>query len=38
MKPEQLVELADFEKMEQVRARVDAVVKDKETAESLKPY
>jgi cyclohexanone monooxygenase len=36
--PEELVELADFEKMEQVRARVDAVVKDKATAEALKPY
>ncbi|MCE9522957.1 MAG: NAD(P)/FAD-dependent oxidoreductase [Alphaproteobacteria bacterium] len=35
---DQLVELADFEKMEQVRARVDAVVKDKTTAEALKPY
>jgi cyclohexanone monooxygenase len=33
-----LVELADFEKMEQVRARVDKVVKDRETAEALKPY
>ncbi|MEQ1866202.1 MAG: NAD(P)/FAD-dependent oxidoreductase [Micropepsaceae bacterium] len=35
---DELVELADFEKMEQVRARVDAVVKDAETAEALKPY
>jgi cyclohexanone monooxygenase len=35
---DELVELADFEKMEQVRARVDAVVKDRETAEALKPY
>jgi cation diffusion facilitator CzcD-associated flavoprotein CzcO len=32
------VELADFEKMEEIRARVDAVVKDPETAEALKPY
>jgi cyclohexanone monooxygenase len=32
------VELADFEKMEEIRARVDAVVKDAETAEALKPY
>jgi cyclohexanone monooxygenase len=31
-------ELADFAKMESIRARVDAVVKDKETAEALKPY
>jgi cyclohexanone monooxygenase len=32
------VELADFEKMEEIRARVDASVKDHETAEALKPY
>jgi cyclohexanone monooxygenase len=32
------VELADFKKMEQIRARVDSVVKDKKTAEALKPY
>jgi len=31
-------ELADFEKMEEIRARVDAVVKDPATAEALKPY
>lgn len=31
-------QLADFEKMEQVRARCDEVVKDKSVAESLKPY
>jgi cyclohexanone monooxygenase len=31
-------EIADFEKMEQIRARVDATVKDPETAEALKPY
>jgi cyclohexanone monooxygenase len=31
-------ELADFEKMESIRARVDAVVQDKATAEALKPY
>jgi len=36
--PEALVELADFQKMEQVRARVDAIVKDKATAEALKPW
>jgi len=33
-----LMELADFKKMEQVRARVDAIVEDPETAEALKPY
>ena len=32
------VELADFEKMEQVRARVDELVNDPVTAEALKPY
>jgi len=32
------VELADFEKMEQIRARADALVHDHSTAESLKPY
>jgi cation diffusion facilitator CzcD-associated flavoprotein CzcO len=31
-------ELADFEKMEEIRARVDATVKDPATAEALKPY
>ena len=31
-------EIADFEKMEEIRARVDAVVKDPNTAEALKPY
>jgi cyclohexanone monooxygenase len=36
--PAELMQLADFKKMEQVRARVDAVVKDKETAEALKPW
>jgi cyclohexanone monooxygenase len=39
--PEELaatVELADFQKMEQIRARVDAHVADPVTAESLKPY
>jgi cyclohexanone monooxygenase len=35
---DELVELADFEKMEQVRARVDKVLKNRETAEALKPY
>ncbi|MGH6870457.1 MAG: flavin-containing monooxygenase [Rhizomicrobium sp.] len=33
-----LMQLADFKKMEQVRARVDAVVRDKTTAEALKPW
>ncbi len=33
-----LTELADFEKMEQVRARAAAIVKDPATAEALKPY
>jgi cation diffusion facilitator CzcD-associated flavoprotein CzcO len=32
------MEMADFEKMEQIRARVDSIVKDKATAEALKPY
>ena len=32
------MEMADFEKMEQIRARVDAVVEDDATAEALKPY
>jgi len=34
----QKMELADFQKMEAIRARVDDVVADGETAESLKPY
>jgi cyclohexanone monooxygenase len=33
-----MMELADFKKMNQIRARVDAVVKDKRTAEALKPW
>jgi cyclohexanone monooxygenase len=33
-----MVELADFKKMNQVRARVDAIVRDKRTAEALKPW
>lgn len=36
--PVSLMQLADFKKMEQVRARVDAVVRDPQTAEALKPY
>jgi cyclohexanone monooxygenase len=34
----ELVQLADFQKMEQIRTRVDAVVQDPATAEALKPY
>ena len=33
-----LMELADFKKMNEVRARVDRVVKDRATAEALKPW
>ena len=33
-----IVEIVDFQKMEKVRARADALVKDPKTAESLKPY
>jgi cation diffusion facilitator CzcD-associated flavoprotein CzcO len=33
-----MMELADFKKMNQIRARVDSVVKDKATAEALKPW
>ena len=32
------MELADFKKMESVRARVDTIVDDPQTAEALKPY
>jgi cyclohexanone monooxygenase len=32
------LELADFEKMEQIRSRVDTIVNDPTIAESLKPY
>ncbi|HZP56540.1 MAG TPA: NAD(P)/FAD-dependent oxidoreductase [Dehalococcoidia bacterium] len=32
------MEMADFEKMEEIRARVEAIVKDPDTAEALKPY
>jgi cyclohexanone monooxygenase len=31
-------ELADFEKMQGIRARVDSIVEDEQTAEALKPY
>jgi cation diffusion facilitator CzcD-associated flavoprotein CzcO len=36
--PGESLELADFVKMESVRARVDSVVDNAETAEALKPY
>ncbi|MCE2390767.1 MAG: NAD(P)/FAD-dependent oxidoreductase [Proteobacteria bacterium] len=32
------IELADFQKMEQIRTRVDSIVSDPATAEALKPY
>ena len=37
-KVDQALELADFQKMEQVRARAEALVADPSTAESLKPW
>jgi cation diffusion facilitator CzcD-associated flavoprotein CzcO len=33
-----VIEMADFEKMEQIRSRVDSVVSDTSTAEALKPW
>ena len=36
--PAALVQLADYQKMEQVRARVESIVQDRETAEALKPW
>ena len=36
--PAALMQLADFKKMEQVRARVDGMVQDPATAEALKPW
>jgi cyclohexanone monooxygenase len=33
-----VLELADFEKMEQIRARIDALVEDPDTAAALKPW
>jgi cyclohexanone monooxygenase len=36
--PLELMQLADFKKMEQVRARAEAAVKDKATADALKPW
>ena len=41
LSPEELerqIELTDFEKMEQIRARVDETVEDSTIAEALKPY
>ncbi len=41
LSPEEMaaqLELADFQKMEQIRARVDALVQDRATADALKPY
>ena len=35
---ETLAELADFAKMEEIRARVDSIVTDAATAEALKPW
>ena len=32
------IELCDYQKMEKVRARAEAIVEDKDTAEALKPY
>ena len=36
--PAELMQLADYEKMEDIRARVDEIVTDKATAEALKPW
>jgi hypothetical protein len=33
-----MIEISDFKKMNQIRARVDATVKDRKTAEALKPW
>jgi cyclohexanone monooxygenase len=41
LSPEHLaatMEMADFEKMEQIRSRVESIVQDPATAEALKPY
>ncbi len=38
MSPEELIEMANFEKMEEIRSRVDEFVEDPDTAEKLKPY
>lgn len=36
--PAELVQLADFKKMESIRARVDDTIADKDTADRLKPW
>jgi cyclohexanone monooxygenase len=36
--PAAILELADFQKMEQIRARVESIVQDKDVAEALKPW
>ena len=36
--PAKLMQLADYRKMEQIRARVDSIVKDPSAAEALKPW
>jgi cyclohexanone monooxygenase len=38
MSLEQMIEMANFEKMEEIRARVDEFVEDETVAEKLKPY
>jgi len=38
MTPEEKMEMANFEKMEEIRVRVDSSVDDPELAEKLKPY
>ena len=38
MSLEQMIEMANFEKMEEIRARVDEFVEDDAVAEKLKPY
>ena len=38
MNVQEALEIADFHKMERIRNRVDMIVGDDETAESLKPY
>ena len=35
---QELIQLGDFKQMERIRARVDEIVKDKKTAEALKPW
>ncbi len=36
--PQALIQQADDQKMDQVRARIDSIVKDREAAEALKPW